>query len=171
MIICSVVGGLLPYRTLLAAIVVILLAVVDGTKLSSLTLNVDLLRANQAELLKSFCPSGAQKCDENPAKTLDISTIGGILFVMCVGLAVGTDVTMDGIRVVLRHSKRGFLVGMLAQFGFMPLYAFVLSYVFKSDLTASEIGSCLTMYKRGKTTKKKVVVGILENLETRPLYS
>jgi len=165
MIICSEVGNLLSCRALAAAIICILPAVADGTKLSNLTLNVDLLRTNQAELLKNFCPSGAQKCNEDPAKTLDISTIGGILFVMCVGLAVGTDVTMDSIKVVMKHSKRGFLVGMIAQFGFMPLYAFALSYIFKSDLTAS------AFYSYEACVLGMTIVGCLPGGNTSNLFT
>eukprot|EP00931_Biecheleriopsis_adriatica_P067085 TRINITY_DN41290_c0_g1_i1.p1 TRINITY_DN41290_c0_g1~~TRINITY_DN41290_c0_g1_i1.p1 ORF type:complete len:1202 (-),score=218.14 TRINITY_DN41290_c0_g1_i1:122-3520(-) len=89
------------------------------------------MQLNAETLEASYCPA----CNENPGRVWDLSAIGGFIFVVMVGIAVGTDVTLDSFKLVLRSGKRPFLVGLACQFVFMPVYACLLTFIFQDDMT------------------------------------
>lgn len=67
---------------------------------------------------------------------VDSTTILSIVFVMAVGVAVGTDMSLEQFQR-LTGTWKPFLCGVVCQFIFMPLIVFAMSYVFESQIEAN----------------------------------
>lgn len=65
---------------------------------------------------------------------MEVTAILAVIFVFAVGIAVGCDVTIRQFKEVLNRSSKPFIIGIVAQFGFMPFYVFLLSLILKEPL-------------------------------------
>jgi bile acid transporter len=73
------------------------------------------------------------------------------ILICIIGFALGTTLTSDNFREILRNKKRAFFVGFSSQVGFMPLMAFAFSHGFGFD-TLVAVGVVLCGCAPGGTT-------------------
>ena len=87
-----------------------------------------------------------------------------ILFIYaCVAFGLGATTQPEHVREIIRYKKRAFAVGMLSQFGFMPLMIFALSKAFQlKPLTA--IGAILCGCAPGGSTSNMLTYWVSGNV-------
>ena len=57
----------------------------------------------------------------------DLLTVFVLLMLVMVALAMGTVTTIENFKDIFREQKKAFFVGFASQFGFMPLFSYVMS--------------------------------------------
>lgn len=82
---------------------------------------------------------------------IDLLTVAVLLMLVMVALAMGATTSIDDFKEVMKTKKRAFGVGFASQFGFMPLFSFVMAKVMGfSSLEA--FGICLCGMAPGGST-------------------
>ena len=71
---------------------------------------------------------------------------------------MGTTIVIDDFKMVWREKKRGFLIGLLSQYGFMPLISYAFCFAFGFSNTAA-IGVMLCGMMPGGSTSNLFTYG------------
>jgi len=82
---------------------------------------------------------------------IDPLSILTLLFILTISFAMGTTIVIDDFKMVWREKKRGFVIGLLSQYGFMPLISYALCFAFGFSNTAA-IGVMLCGMMPGGST-------------------